>query len=64
MCRAYGVDHLEFGRDTILPKPLDKWVVVWEAPAVAQAAMQTGVARLALDVDDYRRRLADKFGVE
>jgi malate dehydrogenase (oxaloacetate-decarboxylating)(NADP+) len=64
VCRAYGVDHLEFGRDTILPKPLDKRVVVWEAPAVARAAMETGVARLVLDVDDYRRRLADKFGVE
>jgi malate dehydrogenase (oxaloacetate-decarboxylating)(NADP+) len=64
VCRAYGVDHLEFGRDYILPKPLDKRVVVWEAPAVARAAMQTGVARLALDEGGYRRRLADKFGVE
>ena len=62
VCRAYGVDHLEFGRDYIVPKPLDRRVV-WEAPAVAQAAMQTGVARLALDVEEYRRQLAKKFGV-
>jgi len=64
VCRAYGVDHLEFGREYIVPKALDKRVVVWEAPAVAQAAITSGVARLTLDVADYRRRLAEKFGVE
>jgi malate dehydrogenase (oxaloacetate-decarboxylating)(NADP+) len=64
VCRAYGVDHLEFGRDYIVPKPLDKRVVVWEAPAVAQAAMDSGVARLSLDVAEYRKRLAKKFGLE
>ena len=61
MCWAYGVDHLEFGRDYIVPKPLDQRVCLWEAPAVAQAAMDTGVARLRIDLDDYRRRLAEKF---
>ena len=63
VCQAYGVDHLEFGRDYIVPKPLDKRVVVWEAPAVAQAAMETGVSRLRLDVVEYRRKLSEKFGV-
>ncbi len=59
---AYGLDHLEFGQDYIVPKPLDSRVCLWEAPAVAQAAMRTGAARLMLDLDDYRstllRRLA------
>ena len=64
VCRAYGVDHLEFGRDYIVPKPLDKRVVVWEAPAVAQAALDSGVARLSLDVVEYRNRLAKKFGLK
>lgn len=64
VCKAYDVDHLEFGRDYIVPKPLDKRVVVWEAPAVAQAAMDSGVSRLKVDVDEYRHRLSAKFGVE
>lgn len=63
VCRAYNVDHLEFGRDYIVPKPLDKRVVVWEAPAVARAAMDSRVSRLVVDVDEYRRRLAEKFQV-
>jgi malate dehydrogenase (oxaloacetate-decarboxylating)(NADP+) len=63
VCKAYGVDHLEFGRDYIVPKPLDKRVVVWEAPAVAKAAMDSGVSRITVDVESYRRKLATKFGV-
>ena len=45
--RAYGVDRLEFGRDYIIPKPFDPRVLIWEASAVAQAAMETGVAQHA-----------------
>jgi malate dehydrogenase (oxaloacetate-decarboxylating)(NADP+) len=59
--RAYGLDHLEFGADYIVPKPFDRRVVIWEAPAVAEAAMQTGVARIQLDIAEYRRRLTEKF---
>jgi malate dehydrogenase (oxaloacetate-decarboxylating)(NADP+) len=51
---AYGLDALEFGRDYIVPKPLDKRVCHWEAPAVAQAAINTGVARRLLDIEAYR----------
>ena len=43
--RAYGVDRLEFGREYIIPKPFDPRVLIWEASAVAQAAMETGVAQ-------------------
>jgi malate dehydrogenase (oxaloacetate-decarboxylating)(NADP+) len=64
VCQAYNLDHLEFGRDYIVPKPLDKRVVVWEAPAVAQAAMESGVSRLKVDVEKYRSILAAKFAVE
>ena len=63
VCRAYNVDHLEFGRDYIVPKALDRRVVVWEAPAVAQAAMESGVSRLKVDIEAYRRSLGEKFGV-
>ncbi len=59
--RAYGLDHLEFGVDYVVPKALDPRVCVWEAPAVAEAAMQSGVARVDLDVEQYRARLEEKF---
>ena len=43
--RAYGVDRLEFGPDYLIPKPLDPRVPLRVAPAVAAAAMASGVAR-------------------
>jgi malate dehydrogenase (oxaloacetate-decarboxylating)(NADP+) len=55
--KAYNLDHLEFGRDYVVPKPLDKRVCLWEAPAVAKAAMESGVARVTLDLDRYRKQL-------
>lgn len=45
VCRAYGVEKLQFGRDYIIPKPFDPRVLLKEAPAVAKAAVETGVAR-------------------
>ena len=59
--RAYNLDHLEFGRDYVVPKPLDKRVCLWEAPAVAKAAMESGVARLEIDLDDYLTKLENRF---
>ncbi len=44
VCRAYGNVPLKFGPDYIIPKPFDPRVLLWEAPAVAEAAIQTGVA--------------------
>ncbi|HEY4159264.1 MAG TPA: phosphate acyltransferase, partial [Polyangiaceae bacterium] len=55
--RAYGRSRMRFGRDYIIPKPFDNRVLYWVAPAVAQAAMASGVARDAIDVDDYQERL-------
>jgi len=43
--RAYGADKLAFGREYLIPKPFDYRVLLWEAPAVAEAAIRTGVAR-------------------
>lgn len=60
--RAYGVESLEFGRDYLIPKPLDSRVLLWEAPAVAQAAMDSGVAQRQIDVDEYRDMLIARLG--
>jgi malate dehydrogenase (oxaloacetate-decarboxylating)(NADP+) len=61
--KAYGVDSLEFGKDYIIPKPLDLRLIEFEAAAVAEAAMKTGVARRTLNLEQYkldlRKRLAD-----
>lgn len=59
---AYGVKSLKFGREYIIPKPLDPRVLIWEAPAVAEAAMKTGVARRKIDLDEYREELAMRQG--
>jgi len=59
--KAYGVDHLEFGMDYIVPKPLDERVCLWESPAVARAAMETGVARRIIDLDEYPRLLSRRL---
>ena len=45
------------GREYIIPKPFDPRVLLWVAPAVAKAAMDSGVARVKLDLDEYRERL-------
>ncbi len=62
VCRAYGVDHLQFGMDYIIPKPFDPRVLVWEASAVAKAAMDTGVARQPVNLDEYRDQLEKRLG--
>ena len=60
--KAYGVETLKFGREYIIPKPLDPRVLLWEAPAVAEAAMKTGVARHKIDLENYREQLALRQG--
>jgi len=59
--KAYHLDHLEFGPDYVVPKPLDNRVCTWEATAVAKAAMDTGVARRQLDLDQYRQHLEKRI---
>jgi malate dehydrogenase (oxaloacetate-decarboxylating)(NADP+) len=60
--RAYGVDSLKFGTEYIIPKPLDMRIMLWESTAVAKAAMETGVARKMIDIDEYREQLAFRQG--
>lgn len=60
---AYGGGNISFGRDYVIPKPLDPRVLIWESPAVAQAAMETGVAGIHIDIDEYRDRLAQRQGL-
>jgi malate dehydrogenase (oxaloacetate-decarboxylating)(NADP+) len=60
--RAYGVESIKFGRDYIIPKPLDPRVLLWESPAVAGEAMKTGVARKTIDINEYRQQLAYRQG--
>jgi len=60
--RAYGLESLKFGREYIIPKPLDPRVLLWEAPAVAEMAMKSGVARKMIDIDEYREQLAYRQG--
>ncbi len=45
--RAYEIEHLEFGREYLIPKPLDPRLIHRVAPAVAQAAIDSGVAKIA-----------------
>ncbi len=60
--RAYGGVAMKFGREYILPTPLDPRVLLWEAPAVAEMAMKTGVARKKIDIDEYKEQLAYRQG--
>ncbi|HRD17341.1 MAG TPA: malic enzyme-like NAD(P)-binding protein [Methanothrix soehngenii] len=60
--RAYGLENLEFGRAYIIPKPLDPRLISRVAPAVARAAMETGVARFHIeDWDAYALRLDSRI---
>jgi malate dehydrogenase (oxaloacetate-decarboxylating)(NADP+) len=54
---AYGGERFTFGPDYIIPKPFDPRVLLWVAPAVARAAMETGVARVPVDLAEYREKL-------
>ncbi len=59
VCRAYGVKEIRFGPDYIIPKPFDPRALVRVASAVARAAIESGVARKPVDLQEYRRRLED-----
>ncbi|MAW61552.1 MAG: NADP-dependent malic enzyme [Planctomycetes bacterium] len=63
IAQAYGLDSLEFGRDYIIPKPIDHRVIRRVAPAVAQAAMDSGVARKEVDLAAYTRQLGEGLGL-
>ena len=60
--RAYGLERLRFGADYLIPKPFDPRVLLWVAPAVAWAAVGSGVAGRVIDVDEYRAELDARLG--
>jgi len=58
--RAYGGERFRFGRGYVIPKPLDQRVLLFVAPAVAEAAMAGGVARTRVDLSEYREQLRSR----
>ena len=60
--QAYGLDSLRFGPEYLIPKPIDSRILLWEAPAVAEAAMRSGVARTTIDLTLYREQLEARLG--
>jgi malate dehydrogenase (oxaloacetate-decarboxylating)(NADP+) len=60
--KAYGDQPLQFGPDYIIPKPVDPRVLFQVAPAIAEAAMESGVARHELDLEAYAERLEARLG--
>jgi malate dehydrogenase (oxaloacetate-decarboxylating)(NADP+) len=62
VCRAYGVERLQFGPEYLIPKPFDPRVLLWEAVAVAKAAMETGVAQEPVNLDVYWDQLERRLG--
>jgi len=60
--RAYGLERLRFGPDYLIPKPFDPRVLLWVAPAVAWAAIGSGVAGRVIDVEEYRAQLDARLG--
>jgi malate dehydrogenase (oxaloacetate-decarboxylating)(NADP+) len=63
--RAYGGRPIHFGSEYIIPKPLDIRVLLTVAPAVAKAAMESGVARIRMPgTSDYVQALESRLGPE
>jgi len=59
---AYNLDRLRFGPNYIIPKPFNPRMLLWEAPTVAKAAMESGAARISIDLDEYPSQLALRQG--
>jgi malate dehydrogenase (oxaloacetate-decarboxylating)(NADP+) len=60
VAQAYGGESVQFGEEYLIPKPFDPRLIVKIAPAVAKAAMDSGVATLPIaDLDAYREKLSN-----
>ena len=65
VCRAYGIKRIDFGKDYIIPKPFDPRVLTYVAPAVAEAAINSGVARDNInDLEEYKHKLESRLSIE
>jgi malate dehydrogenase (oxaloacetate-decarboxylating)(NADP+) len=60
---AYGNENFELGPSYIIPKPFDPRLLTYVVPAVAQAAMDSGVARTKLDIVEYGHRLGQTSAI-
>jgi malate dehydrogenase (oxaloacetate-decarboxylating)(NADP+) len=60
--RVYGSEHLSFGPEYLLPKPIDPRILVRQSAAVAQRAVEEGIAAQTLDVESYQERLRVRIG--
>jgi len=59
---AYGEKNFSFGPDYVIPKPIDPRILEWQAPAVAKAAMESGVAQKKIDdLAAYRKALRERL---
>jgi malate dehydrogenase (oxaloacetate-decarboxylating)(NADP+) len=62
---AYNTKNLKFGKDYIIPKPMDLRLITVVSPAVARAAIASGVARKKItDWDSYKEELRRRLGME
>lgn len=62
--KAYGGEEFEFGKEYIIPKPFDPRVLWYVAPAVAKAAIETGVAKIkGMDWTAYEEQLKERLGL-
>ena len=62
---AYGTKNMVFGREYIIPKPVDPRLLTTVAPAVAKAAMDSGVAKFPItDWDAYELELSKRLGMD
>lgn len=62
--KAYNIDQLSFGKEYIIPKPLDHRLISYVASAVAKAAMETGVAKKPVtDWDAYKEELDERLSM-
>lgn len=63
--QAYGVDKIQFGKDYLIPKPMDPRLITTVSPAVAKAAMDSGQATLMItDWDQYNNDLLKRIGID
>src|ERR1700716_2400282 len=60
--RLYGLRSVKFGPDYLIPFPFDPRVLLWVAPAVAWAAVASGVAKQMIDLEQYREQLEARLG--
>ena len=63
--KAYGAKTLKFGKEYLIPKPFDPRLITAVSPAVAKAAMDSGVSRIAIeDWDAYKAELEERIGTD